>query len=45
MVPRIAGTKFSSIIVAGEKYDHDIIIRLDGTVEKRKKIQLFHVTC
>ncbi|MBN2431040.1 MAG: hypothetical protein JXQ27_06170 [Acidobacteria bacterium] len=35
--PRIGKTSFGRITVAGVKYDHDIIIRLDGTVKKRKK--------
>jgi hypothetical protein len=33
----IAGTEFGSITIAGKRYDHDVIIRLDGKVEKRKK--------
>ncbi len=33
----IEGTEFGSITIAGKKYNHDVIIRLDGTVEKRKK--------
>jgi hypothetical protein len=37
MKPKIDKTKFGSITVAGEKYENDIIIRLDGKVEKRKK--------
>lgn len=37
MKPKIDKTKFGSITVAGEKYEHDILIRLDGKVEKRKK--------
>ncbi len=37
MIPKIDKTKFGSITVNGEKYDHDIIIRLDKRVEKRKK--------
>ena len=37
MIPKINKTKFGSITVAGEKYDHDILIRLNGKVEKRKK--------
>jgi hypothetical protein len=37
MIPKINNTKFGSITVAGEKYNHDIQIRLNGRVEKRKK--------
>jgi hypothetical protein len=37
MKPKIDKTKFGSITVAGEKYENDIIIRLNGKVEKRKK--------
>lgn len=37
MKPKIDKTKFGSITIAGEKYEHDVLIRLDGKVEKRKK--------
>src|SRR4030042_1154833 len=37
MKPKIDKTKFGSITVSGKNYDNDILIRLDGTVEKRKK--------
>jgi hypothetical protein len=37
MKPKIEKTKFGSITVNGEKYDYDIIIRLDKKVAKRKK--------
>jgi hypothetical protein len=37
MNPHINGTKFGSITVDGETYDHDIVIRLSGKVKKRKK--------
>lgn len=37
MEPAIQGTEFGSITVAGEVYDHDIVIRLSGKVKKRKK--------
>ena len=30
-------TSFGSITIDGQKFDHDIIIRLDGTIKKRKK--------
>ena len=37
MKPKIDKTKFGSITIAGEKYENDIIIRLNGKVEKRRK--------
>jgi hypothetical protein len=37
MKPKIDGTAFGSITVAHEEYDHDVIIRLNGEIEKRKK--------
>ncbi len=37
MKPKIDKTKFGSITVSGEKFDYDILIRLNGKVEKRKK--------
>jgi hypothetical protein len=37
MKPKIDKTKFGSITIAGEKYEHDILIRLNGKLEKRKK--------
>ena len=37
MKPEIEHTAFGSISVNGIHYDHDIIIRKNGTVEKRKK--------
>jgi hypothetical protein len=37
MKPHIDGTVFGSITVAHEEYDHDVIIHLNGDVEKRKK--------
>ena len=37
MKPTIDGTQFGSITVEGEILDHDIVIRLDGEVKKRKK--------
>jgi len=37
MKPRIQQTQFGSITVDGEVYDHDIVISLNGKVEKRKK--------
>jgi hypothetical protein len=37
MEPRIDGTQFGSVTIDGEIITHDVIIRLDGRVEKRKK--------
>lgn len=37
MKPAIEGTRFGSIVVGGETLEHDIVVRLDGGVEKRKK--------
>jgi hypothetical protein len=37
MKPTIQDTAFGSITVEGERFDHDIIITLDGSVKKRKK--------
>ncbi len=37
MKPEINKTKFGSITIDGEKFEHDVVIRLDGSVEKRKK--------
>jgi len=37
MKPKIEKTKFGSITISGKKYENDILIRLNGKVEKRKK--------
>lgn len=37
MKPKIDSTNFGSITVEGEAFDYDILIRLDGRVEKREK--------
>ena len=37
MKPSIDGTKFGSITISGELYEHDVVIRLSGKVKKRKK--------
>ena len=37
MRPKIDDTWFGSITVEGERYEHDIIIRLSGKVRKRDK--------
>lgn len=37
MKPRIDATAFGSITINGTVFDHDVIIRPDGRVKKRKK--------
>lgn len=37
MKPRIDSTSFGSITVDGDTYKYDILIRLNGQVEKREK--------
>jgi hypothetical protein len=37
MNPIIDSTDFGSIAITGTKYQHDVIIRLDGSIIKRKK--------
>ncbi len=37
MKPKIDSTSFGSITVEGKAFEHDILIRLDGRVEKRTK--------
>ena len=37
MKPRIDKTKFGSITIGGTVFDYDVVIRLNGHVEKRKK--------
>lgn len=37
MKPGIDETTFGSITIAGSVFEHDVIIRLDGEVKKRKK--------
>lgn len=37
MKPHIEHTEFGSITIAGETYEHDVLIRLTGAVKKRKK--------
>jgi len=35
--PRCEATGFGWIEIDGARYEHDVLIRLDGTVERRKK--------
>ena len=37
MKPEIEATQFGSIIIDGKTFEHDVIIRMDGEVKKRKK--------
>jgi hypothetical protein len=37
MKPHLDKTSFGSVTVDGEKIEHDVVIRLDGEVKKRKK--------
>jgi hypothetical protein len=37
MKPKTESTSFGSITIDGRTFDHDVLIRLDGAVEKRKK--------
>jgi hypothetical protein len=37
MRPRIDRTQFGSVTIGGKVYEHDVLIRLDGQVEKREK--------
>jgi len=37
MKPKIDKTEFGSITINGTVFEHDVIIRLNGTVKKRKK--------
>ena len=37
MKPRTESTSFGRISINGHQYDHDVLIRLDGAIEKRKK--------
>ncbi len=37
MKPKVDHTEFGCITIDGEKYDHDVIISLDGTITRRNK--------
>jgi hypothetical protein len=37
MKPRIDSTSFGSVTIEGRTFDHDVMIRQDGTIRKRKK--------
>jgi hypothetical protein len=37
MKPKVEATSFGSITIDGQKFKKDVVIRLDGSVKKRKK--------
>jgi hypothetical protein len=37
MRPRLDGTGFGWLEIGGQRYEHDVLIRLSGKVKKRKK--------
>lgn len=37
MKTKTEDTSFGSITIDGQKFNHDVLIRLDGTIQKRKK--------
>lgn len=37
MKPQIDSTSFGRITIDGQEYNHDVVIRLNGSIEKRKK--------
>ena len=37
MKPTLEDTSFGSITIDGDRFRHDVLIRVDGTVEKRAK--------
>jgi hypothetical protein len=37
MKPKIDETSFGSITIGGKAFEHDVLIRLNGDIEKRKK--------
>lgn len=37
MKPKIEATSFGSITIGGREIEHDVVLRLDGSVKKRKK--------
>jgi hypothetical protein len=37
MKPKINDTEFGSITIGNEKFEHDVLVHLDGKVSKRKK--------
>ena len=40
MKPKIEQTTFGSITIKGEVYEHDVIIRLNGEVKKRCRVEM-----
>jgi hypothetical protein len=37
MKPKAESTSFGSITIDGQRYEHDVLVRLSGRIEKRKK--------
>jgi hypothetical protein len=37
MKKKAEASSFGSITIDGQRYDYDVLIRLDGTIQKRKK--------
>ena len=37
MRPHLDRTEFGWIAIDGQRYEHDVLLRRDGTIEKRKK--------
>ncbi len=37
MKPKIDGTEFGFVTIAGQRINHDVLVRLSGEVAKRKK--------
>ena len=37
MKTKTEATSFGSITINGHKFDHDVLIRLDGSIQKRRK--------
>jgi len=37
MKPKTEATSFGSITIDGRRFEHDVLIRLDGSIQKRKK--------
>jgi hypothetical protein len=45
MKPKIDSTNFGSITVDGKTFDYDILIRLNGQVEKNRSLVYRHLCC
>jgi hypothetical protein len=38
MQPRIDRTRFGLVTIGGTDYEHDVLIRLGGKIDKRKRV-------